>query len=521
MKLLHPKSTRTLIILILLIFFLIPVLMPLFYKGFFVSDDGEWMVIRFSAFYEAIRSGQFPVRFLMRLNQGYGYPVANFLYPGFMYLGVPLHVVGFSFVDTVKILMGASIIASVVFCYLWLRMFFSEKAAVIGALFYGYAPYHLYDLYTRGNIGELLVLAFAPFVLWQLERKSLFWSCSGLGILLIMHNTLAVFFFLFLLFYLFFKAIVSKKPKTLLLQFSLLVLVGLGLSAFFWIPAVSDLRYTIFSETVVSDWQAHFSSLWLVGLQTYLIFVIVLMLFLSKRVAPSSHHLTILLLFLGLVSTFFATVGSTFLWQILPVSFVQFPFRFLSISILCASFLIAFLFSQFSKRETIVGFVIALILTGVSYWQMVIPVTQIDKGEGFYATNLDTTTVRNEYMPRWVNQLPSGYPHEKVSAGDAKVTNVVTDPNSISFMVQGDKSSRIEVKTIDFPGWEATIDSKKTEISHTNPLGVIELRVPPGFHDVQVVFKETFLRRISNLITLVSFVTLVVLLLFYKRNRWF
>ena len=100
MKLLIQNNNRTLFVVILLVTLVFPLILPLLSKGFFVSDDGEWMVIRFSAFYEALRSGQFPVRFLMRLNQGYGYPVSDFLYPGFMYLGVPLHVIGFSFVDT-------------------------------------------------------------------------------------------------------------------------------------------------------------------------------------------------------------------------------------------------------------------------------------------------------------------------------------------------------------------------------------------------------------------------------------
>ena len=53
-------------------------LWPLFYRGFFVTDDGDWMIIRLSAFYQSLAEGQFPVRFLGRLYHNYGYPVANF-----------------------------------------------------------------------------------------------------------------------------------------------------------------------------------------------------------------------------------------------------------------------------------------------------------------------------------------------------------------------------------------------------------------------------------------------------------
>mgnify|MGYP001558299250 FL=1 len=78
------RHKETILILFLLLILTIPVILPLLHGGFFQSDDGEWMVIRFSAFHQALRDGQFPVRWLGRLNQEYGYPVANFLYPGFM-----------------------------------------------------------------------------------------------------------------------------------------------------------------------------------------------------------------------------------------------------------------------------------------------------------------------------------------------------------------------------------------------------------------------------------------------------
>ena len=65
----------------------IVLLWPLFRHGFFITDDGDWMVIRLSAFYQSLADGQFPVRFLGRLYHNYGYPVSNFLYPGFLYVG--------------------------------------------------------------------------------------------------------------------------------------------------------------------------------------------------------------------------------------------------------------------------------------------------------------------------------------------------------------------------------------------------------------------------------------------------
>ena len=78
-------------LILISIFILFPLLKP----GFIVSDDGDWMVIRLSAFFQSLREGQFPVRFLGRLNYNYGYPVANFMYPAFLYFGSLIHILGF------------------------------------------------------------------------------------------------------------------------------------------------------------------------------------------------------------------------------------------------------------------------------------------------------------------------------------------------------------------------------------------------------------------------------------------
>ena len=167
---------KKILLILFLIILSIPSVAALFNKGFFQSDDGEWMVIRFSAFHQVLRSGEFPVRFLSRLNYGYGYPVANFLYPGFMYLSEIPKALGFGFVDSIKIILGLSMVSSGIFVFFWLSKFFGKLESVVGGLFYLYAPYHLYDLYKRGSVGEILALSVVPFILWQIERKSFFWT---------------------------------------------------------------------------------------------------------------------------------------------------------------------------------------------------------------------------------------------------------------------------------------------------------------------------------------------------------
>src|SRR3989338_5182338 len=136
-----------------LLFALFPLLFNLFRPGFYSSDDGQWMVIRLTAFHESFRSGQIPVRWLSRLNHEYGYPVTNFLYPLPFYLAEPFYVLTGDPVVAVKIIMGLSVISMAIGSFLLFRRW-GMIAGITGALTYIYSPYVAYNLYARGSLGE-------------------------------------------------------------------------------------------------------------------------------------------------------------------------------------------------------------------------------------------------------------------------------------------------------------------------------------------------------------------------------
>ncbi|MEK7517831.1 MAG: 6-pyruvoyl-tetrahydropterin synthase-related protein [Patescibacteria group bacterium] len=525
------QNRKSIFISVLIVLFCIPAVLPLLRPGFFQSDDGEWMVIRFSAFYQALADGQFPVRFLGRLNHEYGYPVANFLYPGFMYLGVPIHFLGFGFVDTVKIIFGVSMIASAIFCYLWLSRFFDKLSSFVGALFYLYAPYHLFDLYKRGSIGEVLALAVLPFILWQIERKSLFWSAISIAFLIISHNTLAVLFLGLIIVYMGLDIYISKYKKEQLKKFLLMIMFGLGISAFFWIPAFFELQYTVFSQTQVSEWGAYFADTSLVGFSIIFIILLTTIFFATSRIRIQKHRLTLLLFIISIVSVFFASSPSYHLWNILPVSFIQFPFRFLSLAIACISFLAACIISTSSKNLKIPVAVLSLIILMFSAKPFLTPSDFFDKGEGIYATNMDTTTVKNEYMPKWVKEKPIERFKEKVEIveGVGKVETVSYNSKKITFDVLSKENMKVRVNTIYYPGWNAKfypsrchpeLDSgsndndckgKELSIDYQNNKGVMELQMPKGESRVELKFSETPLRLTSNIISFLSLLAILFL----------
>ena len=479
----------------------IPAVAALFHSGFFQSDDGEWMAIRFSAFHQALRDGQFPVRWLARLNYGYGYPVSNFLYPGFMYLGEALKLLGFGFVQTIKIIFGLSMVGSAVFTYLWLSKLFNKWSSFVGSLLYLYVPYHLFDIYKRGSVGEVLALSVVPFIFWQIERRSFFWASLGVAFLVLSHNSLALLFLPVIFFYL------VSRGLAFSVYFLPSIILGLGISSFFWIPAIFDLQYTVFDKVSISDWQSHFAPLSLVGLSTFIVLLIALIK-LNLR-----NRTELLMIVLGIVSLFLSLPISSLAGEWLPVSVIQFPFRFLSVVILSVSFLAAFLLNEIKRKKSIVLGIIILLISFLYSLSYLSPSVFFDKGDSYYATNEDTTTVKSEYMPKWVKDIPKEHAKEKVEIVNGLVTDLKTKSNRVRFLTISSQESLVTINTVYFPGWKVFVDGREAPISYQNQKGVIQFNVTKGVHLVQSSFSETRLRMFGDVISLVSFGALLLLCL--------
>jgi len=501
---LNKKRAISILLLLILV---CPAIYPLFYSGFILTDDGNWMVIRFSAFYEALRGGQFPVRFLSRLNNSYGYPVADFLYPLFMYLGILIHIIGFNFANTIKIIMGGSIILSSLFTFYWLKQKFNNLSSILGALVYVYFPYHLFDLYKRGSVGELLAMAIAPFIFWQIERKNFVLTSVGIGLLILAHNSLAFIFFPVIIFYI--VLIHYNDLKRWLISISL----GVGLAAFFWIPAFYDKQFTVFDKVAVSDYTKYFitpDNFNLYGLISVVLFLTSLVVLFKKREKVFSYFFL-----LSLFVVFLTLPVSSFIWKLDILSgFIQFPFRLLSVICLIGAYLAAFQLNLIKKKFSYLVFAIYIVLIVISSGSFIKPVIQ-NYPDSFYSTNQDSTTVKNEYMPIWVKDLPQVSPGEKVTVikGHQSIENLNITSNKITFNFYSPDETLIQVNTVYFPGWIVKLDGRETAINYKDN-GLIRFSALKGSHAVEVKFQETNMRLIADFISLAS----IVIILLSLRN---
>lgn len=504
---------RNSILLFLLLIFVFPAVMYLFGGGFFVTDDGEWMIIRFSAFYSAFKDGQIPVRFLHSLNNGYGYPVPTFLYPGFMYFGIPIQVITSNFVTTIKTLLFLSITGSALFTFLWLNKNFSITGSFIGSILSVYLPYRLFDLYTRGSVGELFALVWVPFVLWMIERKSFFWTAIGIFLLIISHNTMAVLFLPLIFLYVLIKFFSEKERESKYpLKYIISFLYGIGLSSFFMIPALYELRYTQFSRVQISDPLNYFSTMDQTGFISFLIISAAIVVFFSKKTSrPVLKYLFLYFIIVSVFVFFFSSPVSALFWEIIPSSWIQFPFRLLSVLLITVPFLTAFLIDRLKMTGKLFVIFIIVVVGTASALPYIAPKQFFVKDDSYYFTNQATTTVRDEYMPVWVKERFEKFPDDKVEvlSGLVVIKNVFYNNSKITFETISEKESVIRVNTIFWPGWSVIVNDEPARIDYNNAKGVMDLRLDQGNNKVVIYFSESLIRMVANLISIISFIALV------------
>lgn len=472
-------------------------LRPLFLVGFPQTDDGTWMVIRLTAFYQALADGQFPVRFLGRLNNHFGYPVANFLYPGFLYIGSFLHGIGIPFTVSVKAIMVGSILLGAGATFFWLRSFFSISASFVGMLMFITNPYILYDLYVRGSVGELLAIAMAQVTIFLIERNIRILIPLSFALFLISHNTLAAFFVPLIIFYVYYR----RKTHLIIPLF-----IGGLLSVFFWVPALFEKSFIFFDSVTVSD-PASYAGVTLRLLLESVPFL-ALSLFVLLKSSYIRHFTIYLFIILFLLVMLVTPIGAVVWGTNIFHQFIQFPFRLLAFFPFFGAFFTAYASSYRKILIRRLSIAIALGLSLVFFFIRLENVSIKDIPESMYVTNEATTTVRDEYLPRWVKENPTKRASDRVQiiAGDAEINVITISTNYLDAIVTARSQSVFRLNTIYYPGWIAIVDGAKTLISYDNPQGLIEIPLSTGRHSVVVEFKESPFRLTADIISLAGFI---------------
>lgn len=350
-----------------------PALLPLFQPGFLDSHDGTLHLYRIMGIDRAIQQGALFPRWLPEFSFGYGYPLLNYYPPLSYYVAELFHVFGFGYIAAVKLAIAAGFLLAAASMFLLAREFLGCWPALFAAAVYTYLPYHLADAYMRGAIAEFWAFVFFPLLFWASYRlvrehspRYFVLSAGAFGGLMLSHNLTALVFAPFLITYVALEAAVRLDKRGALLSLGALLL-GLGLSAFYWMPAILEIKavhvgeeglagpdfyerltsigewistywpYRYFpNQGVLSEHPVSIVQLALIGL------ALVALVRLRQRCRDDIFQQVGFFLFLAVGSCFMQVSYSRLIWETFtPLQYLQFPWRFLALTAIGTAFVAA------------------------------------------------------------------------------------------------------------------------------------------------------------------------------------
>lgn len=552
MKFLSPSFLAISALLFLSIF----ALKDLTKSGFYTSHDGETHTARVAQYYQAIADSQYPPRFAGSLYGGLGSPIFVYIYPLPYFLGSSLHLLGFSFVSSFKILMAAAFIFSGIFAYLWLREINrSEKAAFLGALFYMWVPYRFLLIYVRGSISEALAYTFLPLVLYTVTKlasiPNIFWltiTSVAFALLLLSQNLVAAISIPIIFLYLAIVAVKKKSPKAIFLT-AISIIWGFLISSFTYLPAIFERNFIRLDEIITIAYPDHFVSLkqlirspWGYGfdlpgtvndqmsLQLGLahIFVLVVALILTVYLAYKKKFpiLSIYFIFLVIVSSFLMLQNkiTSHIWQeIKLLHIIDIPWRLLGITSLSLSYLAAYT-TKHIKPGLYFLFLVAFVLVANRNHLRINQ--SVEKNDNFFINYQGTATQYDEFTPKWRQTTRAPIDFAKgakvqILSGQAQIKNTIAKSNELSFdTTVSSEKAQVRINRFYFPGLQIKDHEKELVLGEdfivTDPgvlkfedeqdaSGLILLNLQRGDHKLQASFSETSLRTFANYLSLGAF----------------
>jgi hypothetical protein len=503
---------------------------------------------------------QIPCRWVPDAGYKYGYPQFNYYPPLPYYIGAAMHRVGIQYIDAVKILFIVGYVLSAITMFLLVsELTKSYWPGFVASLAYTYIPYKAVEVYVRGALSEFWAQIFFPLIFWAIYKliksgktKYLIWTGLSIFLLMTTHTLMTMIFapvaIIWAVYWLF-----RSRWKNVGRVVAGGVL-GFCLSAFFILPVIFEKQFA-HTESMLSgyfDYRQHFVSLqklfisrewgygssgfpneklnlslgivqWIVGL--VIAPVVALISFKKqKRFSVLVLGLTALTLF----SIFMIHMKSSFIWSQLPfLWYMQFPWRFLAVSIFLLCLLVGLSVHTLGKFKYIFGvllIVISFILT-ISFYvpKAWLNINDTDKFSGVSWQKQMTISIF-DYLPIYAKLPPISQAPDVPEVLDGMAT--FSDYKKGSDFQTGDvvvsSFATIRLPLFDFPGMQ--VKANGVVVSHRHDdcrneefcLGLISFKLSPGSYRLETRLTDTPVRKIGNYLTLVG--SIVILWLLIKKN---
>lgn len=565
-----PLDPGTLVVFLLSI----PAVFPLLKGGYLISHDGLFHLHRLAGLDRALHQGIIYPRWFPEFAYGYGHPVLNYYSPLAYYVGEIFHLLGAGYILSTKLTFLAGFLLAGLAIYLLASDLLGRFPALVAAMVYTYAPYHLADTYVRGALAESFAFVFMPLALWAIGRlfnqKNVAYAvvaALAYGGLILTHSLTAFIFAPLFLAYALLWTLASRELRLLALV-GLSFLLALGLTAFYWLPALTEARWVGLAAGFASPgYRDHLTPLResispfllyryfpnqvvkadhpLSVVQVFLLLISIITIFRLGKAGQKKASWQMTLFLLAAALSFFMTLTYSLpLWKLLEplLASLQYPWRFMGIASLGVAFLaggVTF-WAKEERKGGFWGYVVGLSLVALSVIaglarlpgerleMMEREVTVAQMWEEDFAHRQIGTTWTAEYLPVWVRAdrseipLPPLSPQALEPRGFESPRVAVIKEGYLWYElgVKSAKSTTLRFHIFYFPGWQGYVDKKKVDTYPGGEFGLVTLDVPPGEHQLLLRFEGTRERKLGSALSLVTFVLLIPALLKYSPKRY-
>jgi len=527
-----------------------------------------------------IRQGYLYPRWCADFYYGFGSPLFNFYAPAGYWIGEIFALAGANILYAVKMVYVLGIFLAGIGMFLFAGRLWGRIGGTASAVMYVLAPYFLLDVYVRASLGEVLCFAWIPLILFFLLRgldgsqASYVIGSFLMALLIFSHNITAL---------LLFPALVplillhcrKGEPRPCLFRGLGFNALALGLSAFFWLPALFERPFVLGNEILTSGdywYRDHFLTFrdlferrWgfgtsrpgdsislQLGIFHWTLPLAAGAVLFWKRALRKPVTIWLWLVFAG--SIFLTLSASAFIWDRVPLlPFVQFPWRFLLFATFASSALsgAAFMFLE-SRRPgwQITGLTVVVLAAVLAYGGYTAPrflvmdtTTRepriLEKHD--LASALDDSsfvlfeefltvdamrhigmraTILDDFLPVWVARAPTSLPKRtyRVIRGELSVEPVWEKPQKRVYRVESTTGGTVEFPTFWFPGWKGSVDGEEIDLFPQGPMGCLNAEVPPGEHMLTVRFAHTPVRMSGEVLSIVTLVVAILILVLSRRK---
>jgi len=541
------------------------VVAPLLRSWTIAGQSTTLELVRLEAMRAAVAGGDWWPRWLPDLYGHHGSPLPLFYAPLSYQLPLALALLGLGNSLALQIAMSVHILAGAIGAGWASRRWFGPGSEAVAALAFALAPYVLFDVYARFAYAELGAIALLPWLLGLVTVGGPRGAAGlGLGVaaLVLTHNITALVAtpLVFLL------ALAGGGRDRWLRLWA--IAAGVGLAAFFWIPALA-LRGEVWAEESLTAFKPvrHLRPLLAIlpfgdgeivdlgsgrragarlGEPGWLL--LALAPWLAARAPRRRRPGALVLAAAGLAAVLLTASFTAPFWEHLPlVRYVQFPFRLLGVASVVAALFAGALAARARERFAIAPLLLVALLPPLFAWaalghvdcryafldasartMVVVAPSQAPRAAAdprlaapdrlldvdYLRREVLSSTSGEDFLPRTAQRPPraAAVAAEAISPG-VEVTSSEWGYPEVRAEIVAARPGGVALSQLAFPGWRVEVDGAPRETLRDRPAGRIVVPVRPGDRRIVARFGWTPLTRAAGATSLLSALALLLLAL--------